>query len=194
MWKPVFGNGTAVQFANQPIDLERPDPAWRQPRVLYVHHPSDPVGNATLEALWRRPEWTERPKGYDVPARAGWSPIVTGLQQVADLIAGFSAPSGYGHNYGIDFAAWAAVAPPTDGPRPTPPASSATSRTSRPASGRSAGPGRQLPDEPQAEAVDRAGGVAEHDHGDAAVAGDGGEAAEAVGPAVVPQQRTSGLG
>ena len=40
------------------------------------------------------------PRGYDVPARAGWFPIVTGVQEVADLIAGFSAPSGYGHNYG----------------------------------------------------------------------------------------------
>ena len=113
VWRPVFGDGTAVQFANRPTDLERPDPSWRQPRVLYVHHPSDPVGNATLEALWRRPEWTEDPKGYDIPARAGWVPIVTGLQEVGDLIAGFSAPSGYGHNYAVDFAAgWAAVVPP----------------------------------------------------------------------------------
>ena len=72
-----------------------------------------PVGNASLEALWRRPEWTEPPKGYDVLARAGWFPIVTGLQEVADLIAGFSAPSGYGHNYAIDFVSgWVAVAPP----------------------------------------------------------------------------------
>ena len=113
VWRPVFDGGTAVQFANRPADLERPDPSWRQPRVLYVHHPSDPVGNATLEALWRRPEWTEHPKGYDIPARAGWVPIVTGLQEVGDLIAGFSAPSGYGHNYAVDFAAgWAAVVPP----------------------------------------------------------------------------------
>ena len=113
VWRPVFDGGTAVQFANRPADLERPDPSWRQPRVLYVHHPSDPVGNATLEALWRRPEWTEDPKGYDIPARAGWVPIVTGLQEVGDLIAGFSAPSGYGHNYAVDFAAgWAAVVPP----------------------------------------------------------------------------------
>jgi uncharacterized membrane protein len=80
-----------------------------------VHHPSDPVGNATLEVIWRRPEWTERPQGYDVPARAGWFPIVTGIQEVADLIAGFSAPSGHGHDYGTDFvAAWAAVAPPAE--------------------------------------------------------------------------------
>ena len=52
-------------------------------------------------------------QGLRHPPGVGWFPIVTGLQQVADLIAGFSAPSGYGHNYGIDFAAgWAAVAPP----------------------------------------------------------------------------------
>ena len=113
VWRPVYGGGTQVQFANRPADLERPDPGWRHPRVLYVHHPSDPVGNATLEALWRRPEWTDRPQGYDVPARAGWFPIVTGVQEVADLMAGFSAASGYGHNYGINFVTgWAAVVPP----------------------------------------------------------------------------------
>jgi uncharacterized membrane protein len=53
------------------------------------------------------------PKGYDIPAGAGWFPIVTGVQEVADLIGGFSAPSGYGHNYAVDFVSgWAAVAPP----------------------------------------------------------------------------------
>lgn len=81
--------------------------------MLYVHHPSGPVGNATVGAFWNRPEWTDRPQGYDIPAQAGWYPIVTGIQEVADLIAGFSATSGYGHNYGIDFVTgWAAVAPP----------------------------------------------------------------------------------
>jgi uncharacterized membrane protein len=113
VWRPVYDDGAKVQFANRPADLERPDQAWRHPRVLYVHHPSDPVGNATLEALWRRPEWTDHPQGYDVPARAGWFPIVTGIQEVFDLIAGFSAASGYGHNYGVNFVTgWAAVAPP----------------------------------------------------------------------------------
>jgi uncharacterized membrane protein len=75
VWRPVYDGGRMVQFANRPADLERPDAAWRHPRVLYVHHPSDPVGNATLEAFWRRPAWTDSPKGYDVPARAGWFPI-----------------------------------------------------------------------------------------------------------------------
>jgi uncharacterized membrane protein len=53
------------------------------------------------------------PRGYDIPAGAGWCPIVTGVQEVADLIGGFSAPSGYGHNHAVDFVSgWAAVAPP----------------------------------------------------------------------------------
>ncbi len=48
-----------------------------------------------------------------VRARTGWLPIVTFNQVVADLIAGFSAPSGYGHNYVVDvISGWAAVAPP----------------------------------------------------------------------------------
>ena len=52
VWRPVYAGGTSVQFANRPADLERPDQTWRHPRVLYVHHPSDPVGNATVEAFW----------------------------------------------------------------------------------------------------------------------------------------------
>jgi alpha/beta hydrolase family protein len=99
--------------------------------MLYVHHPSDLVGNATMEAFWRRPKWIDHLQGYDVPTRAGWYPIVTGLQEVADLIAGFSAPSGYGHNYSIDFVVgWAG--PRTAGPPPTAAGSSGTSRPSRP--------------------------------------------------------------
>jgi uncharacterized membrane protein len=71
--------------------------------------------NAALEAFWRRPQWTDRPQGYDVPARAGWYPVVTGFQEIFDLIAGFSAASGHGHNYDVDFVSgWAAAAPPAD--------------------------------------------------------------------------------
>jgi uncharacterized membrane protein len=51
VWRPVDAGGTSVQFANRPADLERPDQTWRHPRVLYVHHPSDPVRNATVEAF-----------------------------------------------------------------------------------------------------------------------------------------------
>jgi uncharacterized membrane protein len=148
VWRPVYGGGTKVQFANRPADLERPDEAWRHPRVRYVHHPSDPVGNATVEAFWRRPEWTDRPQGYDVPARAGRYPIVTGLQEVADLIAGFGATSGYGHNYGIDFVTgWAAsgsssTSRPSEAPSPF--RACGSGRRSR-GRARACGPGDQPP-------------------------------------------------
>ena len=133
MWRPVYSDGTRVRFANRPADLEGPDQAWTQPRVLYVHHPSDPVGNWRPDSLWRRPEWTEAPRGYDIPARPGWFPIVTGVQEVADLIAGFSAPSGYGHNYAIDFVSgWAPSSHRCGGRRPTAPGSSGTSPPSEP--------------------------------------------------------------
>ena len=75
-------------------------PSWDQPRILYFHHPSDPVGTFDYDAIWRRPGLDERdPTGYDVPDRPDWLPIVTWVQQVGDLVAGFSTPSGHGHNY-----------------------------------------------------------------------------------------------
>ena len=44
--------------------------------------PGSPVWRPVYDGGTRvRPEWTDRPEGYDVPARAGWYPIVTGLQR-----------------------------------------------------------------------------------------------------------------
>lgn len=112
VWRPVYDDGTEVQVANRPEDVPVDDGSWRLPRVLYFHHPSDPVGYWNWETLWRQPEWTQDPKGYDVSPRAGWFPFVTFTQVVADLIAGFDAPSGFGHNYNVDFVTgWTAVAP-----------------------------------------------------------------------------------
>jgi uncharacterized membrane protein len=113
VWRPVYDGGAAVQFANRPSDLEPPAASWQQPRILYVHHPSDPVGNWSWASIWRRPAWMDEPLGYDITPDVSWFPFVSGLQEVGDLIAGFGAPSGYGHNYDVDFAsAWAAVVPP----------------------------------------------------------------------------------
>jgi uncharacterized membrane protein len=113
VWRPVYDGGTSVQFANRPSDLEPPDEAWQQPRILYVHHPSDPVGNWSWASIWRKPAWMKDPLGYDITPHVSWFPFVSGLQEVSDLVAGFGAPSGYGHNYDVDFAsAWAAVVPP----------------------------------------------------------------------------------
>jgi uncharacterized membrane protein len=51
-----------------------------------------------------------QPTGDDVPKEPSWFPVVTFLQETFDLINGFSASPGHGHNYNPDFAyAWAAL-------------------------------------------------------------------------------------
>ena len=63
----MYQDGVTVRFANQPSDLADAAPDWKTPRVLYIHHPSDPVGYFDYETLWSRPDWTKAPTGYDVP-------------------------------------------------------------------------------------------------------------------------------
>ncbi len=114
VWKPAYDNGSTVRVANQPHDPPSAGSApWAEPRTLYFHHPSDPVGYWNLKTLWSRPEWVNDPIGYDVSPDVTWFPIVTWGQVSADLIAGFSAGPGFGHNYSVDFVSgWAAVSPP----------------------------------------------------------------------------------
>jgi uncharacterized membrane protein len=112
VWRAVYEDGRELQVANRSEDVPIEDQSWQSPRLLYFHHPSDPVGYWSWETLWRQPEWTEDPKGYDVSPHVGWFPFITFTQVVADLIAGFDAPSGFGHNYNINFVkGWTAVAP-----------------------------------------------------------------------------------
>ena len=81
--------------------------------MLWVQHPSDPVGQWTWATIWSRPAWMAQPTGWDVPQDPSWFPVVSWLQATMDLMNGFSAAPGHGHNYNPDFAgAWAAVSAP----------------------------------------------------------------------------------
>ena len=112
VWRPVFDGGTTVQFANRPTDLEPPDP-WQEPRILYVHHPSGSRRELELVVDLAQATVDEGTVGVRHHPHVSWFPFVSGLQEVSDLVAGFGAPSGYGHNYDVDFAsAWAAIVPP----------------------------------------------------------------------------------
>ncbi len=52
-------------------------------------------------------------RGHDVTGDARWFPFVTWTQGVFDLMAGFGAPPGHGHDYRLDYVdAWARVAAP----------------------------------------------------------------------------------
>ena len=94
-------------------DIHPPGAGWQFPRILYLFHPTDAIGTWTPAVFWRPPEWTSPPYGYGVPSRVRWFPIVTGVQEMADMMEGFSAVPGFGHDYTNSFAeAWSAVVPP----------------------------------------------------------------------------------
>ncbi len=112
-WAPQIGDGRTVRFETRDPNQPEPSGPWDEPRVLFFQHPSDPVVHWYYNWFWSTPEWMDEPRGYDVPARAGWFPIVTGVQGVFDLMAGFSAPPGHGHDYAPDYpVAWSGVVPP----------------------------------------------------------------------------------
>jgi uncharacterized membrane protein len=112
VWKPVYDDGAIVRLENGPGSHDPYDDSWIAPRVVYYHHASDPVGYWNWETLWKPQEWTDKPVGPDVPDSVRWVPFTTFTQVVVDLINGFSASVGHGHNYNDTFAeGWAVVAP-----------------------------------------------------------------------------------
>ena len=112
-WLPVVDEGRTVRFVNRgPDGRDLPDD-WDAPRVLVIQHPTDPVTFWGFHVFATQPEWMDEPRGHDVTPDASWFPIVTGVQGVFDLMAGFSAPPGYGHDYRLDYVdGWARVVPP----------------------------------------------------------------------------------
>lgn len=113
VWHPVVDGGREVRFVTRDPDAVEPAGEWATPRVLYVQHPSDPVTFWGFDSLWSPPEWMDHPRGHDVPRGGPWVPFVTWTQGVFDLMAGFGAPPGFGHDYRLDYVdAWARVAPP----------------------------------------------------------------------------------
>jgi uncharacterized membrane protein len=112
VWRPVVP-GNRVRFFNDPEQATPLDPAWEAPRIVYYQHPSDPVTFVGPSDFVRPAAWMADPRGPDVPEGAPWFPVVTGVQGVFDLMAGFGAPPGHGHDYRLAYgSAWAQVVPP----------------------------------------------------------------------------------
>lgn len=113
-WLPVFDGGETIRFSNGHLDLTTVPTDWAGPRVLFVQHPSDPVVWWGMQSIRSTPLWMDQPRGADVPQSGGWFPIVTWVQGIFDLMAGFGAPPGHGHDYRLAFpGAWSQVVPPT---------------------------------------------------------------------------------
>lgn len=83
--------------------------------IVYLTQPSDPVTWAGFASLWSTPEWMRGQRGYDVPSGTLWFPGVTFIQEVFDLMAGFSTPPGHGHNYNASIVYGVAAVAAPDG-------------------------------------------------------------------------------
>lgn len=113
VWAPIIGGGETVRFLTRDPDQVEPAGEWKEPRVLFIQHPSDPVTYWSLSSFWSEPEWMDDPRGFDVPDGGSWFPFVGGAQGVFDLAAGFAAPPGHGHDYRLDYVdGWARIAAP----------------------------------------------------------------------------------
>jgi uncharacterized membrane protein len=112
-WLPIYDRGHFVRFAARPADLNRPDPQWNTPRVVYLQHASDPIAWWHPGLLFSEPDWFREKRGYDVLPETTWIPVVTFLQVSADMAVAQDVPAGHGHDYVGDVAdGWAAVLQP----------------------------------------------------------------------------------
>lgn len=112
-WKPELAAVPNLRVANTSDDITADATDWPQPRVLYLHHPGDAVGTWEPANAWRSPGWADDPTPYDILGAARWTPLVSVTQEVFDLMNGFSASPGFGHDYRNHLAAaWAAILPP----------------------------------------------------------------------------------
>lgn len=118
-WRPVVGGGLRVTAMNPPGAADgSPDAGGgRLPgrNMVYLTQPSDPVTWSSVSALWSTPRWMHGPRGYDVPTDTQWFPVVTFVQQLFDLMAGFSTPPGHGHNYNASIVEGTAAVAAPDG-------------------------------------------------------------------------------
>ncbi|MFC5814475.1 alpha/beta hydrolase [Nonomuraea harbinensis] len=109
VWRPVYGSGEIVRFAQRPADLA----GEPHPRVVYLQNASDPVVWWTPRLIFDRPAWLEEPRAPAINPQMNWFPLVTFWQVLGDMTAGLGTPPGYGHRYGsLIVYGWAAVAPP----------------------------------------------------------------------------------
>lgn len=108
--KPVYEKGATVRFAANKNDLTTKLDSWRQPRVLYMQHGSDPIVWFNFNLIYKMPDWLREPPAPDVTGDMRWMPFVTFLQVTIDQIYGVQVPNGFGHNYSNNNVyAWKAV-------------------------------------------------------------------------------------
>lgn len=115
VWQPRYGNGSLVRVANQHTGLEQFSAPWGPTRIIFLNYASDPIVYFTYDLAYRKPEWLNEPRAFDVSPDLRWYPIVTMLQVGLDTTISLDAP-GYGHYYVAEdyIDAWAELLQPPD--------------------------------------------------------------------------------
>jgi uncharacterized membrane protein len=108
---PEYRGGRTVRFTDEPEEAIPPrTQPWRDSRVLYLMHASDPIVWWSPELMYGRPDWLEQDRGDDVVDAMRWIPFVTFWQVTADLPFAANVPEGHGHVYTTQYVdAWAQV-------------------------------------------------------------------------------------
>lgn len=114
-WLPKYGNGSLIRSINQRIAPETYDAPWGPIRIVFLNYGSDPIVAFTYATAYRKPDWMQAPRAFDVSPELRWVPIVTMLQIALDTAFSLSIPR-HGHNYVAEdyIDAWAAVLDPPD--------------------------------------------------------------------------------
>ncbi|HEY9256118.1 MAG TPA: alpha/beta-hydrolase family protein [Stenotrophomonas sp.] len=96
-WLPTFRDGRFVRFMNQHGSPVPNDAPWGPTRVVYLQYASDAITFFDPHDAWRKPDWMEPPRGFDVSPSLRWYPLVSMFQLALDMLLADSTPLGYGH-------------------------------------------------------------------------------------------------
>jgi len=96
-WLPTFRDGRFVRFMNQHGSPVPADAPWGPTRVVYLQYASDAITFFDAHDAWRKPDWMDPPRGFDVSPALRWYPLVSMFQLALDMLLADSTPMGYGH-------------------------------------------------------------------------------------------------
>ncbi len=102
VWQPIVAGGLIARYAATEGSTQDPPPEaspWREPRILVLQNPTDPVVWFSPRLIWSDPPWLSDPRGPGVADATRWTPLLFFLQVAMDLPQAVSYPSGVGHNY-----------------------------------------------------------------------------------------------
>ena len=120
IWRPVYQQGQEVRWQSKPGDFDQLGANWRQPRLGYLQHATDPITWLDPAVIYQRPDWLagsadDGGRGSDVSDSMRWIPGVTFLHLVTDMLVSEAVPPSHGHNFGdVAVDGWAQVLPDHD--------------------------------------------------------------------------------